>query len=59
MIFFSEHACKIKVKTEFTCSFTYKKLKIENNFKFLKKPKKDFFEGDLGQGLWLIFWTEI
>ena len=26
LIFFSEHICKIKVKTEFTCLFTYKKL---------------------------------
>ena len=25
MTFFSEHTCKIKVKTEFTCTFTYKK----------------------------------
>ena len=24
MIFFSEHICKIKVKTEFACLFTYK-----------------------------------
>ena len=41
MTFFSEHICKIKVKTEFICLFTYKKLKIKNKFKTFEKPPKN------------------